>query len=62
MADESKTEHERGNTSVPHVFFVGNMSKYETHLIQKEKQFLKVFTVPTFNTTHSIVLLDTETC
>ena len=30
--------------------------------MQEDKRFLKIFTVPIFEQTHSIVLLDTATC
>lgn len=62
MEGAHKKEHERDNTTVPHVFFVGNMDKYESRMLRKDKQFLKVFTVPTFSSSYSMVLLDTETC
>lgn len=48
-------------TVVPHVYFVGNASKYAEKLMQEDKQFMKVFTVPSFAQTHSMVLLDTAT-
>lgn len=48
-------------TVVPHVYFVGNASKYSEKLVQEDKQFMKVFTVPSFAQTHSMVLLDTAT-
>lgn len=60
MAGESK-DKQSIYTVVPHVYFVGNASKYAEKLVQEDKQFMKVFTVPAFSQTHSMVLLDTAT-
>jgi DNA polymerase delta subunit 2 len=45
-------------TQVPHVYFVGNMEAYNEELLCQKNQYLKVISLPTFATTHSIVLLD----
>ena len=53
-------------TEVPHIYFVGNMQEYKEELITRSAgktstQYLKVISLPTFNISHSIVLLDLET-
>ena len=45
-------------TQVPHVYFVGNMEAYKEELLSSKGQYLKVISLPTFATSHSIVLLD----
>lgn len=67
MADETvegaQANQDKLNSSVPHVYFVGNMPAYKEQMLTQGKNggFVKVITVPVFERKKSIVLLDTET-
>ena len=71
MADETRegaiAAQDLLYTSIPHVYFVGNMPAYREQLLtqgkstDKNREFVKVITVPVFERKKSIVLLDTVT-
>lgn len=46
---------------MPHVYFVGNMQDYKEELMRQDNKFMKVISLPTFQRTHSIVLMDLAT-
>jgi DNA polymerase delta subunit 2 len=60
-------DHEEANpstsqcTQVPNVFFVGTMNSYGEETLWQNNKFLKLISVPSFQETHSLVLLDLET-
>jgi DNA polymerase delta subunit 2 len=54
-ADSSKT------TEVPNVFFTGTMQSFGEQTLWQNDKFVKLISIPSFQVTNSIVLLDLET-
>ena len=48
-------------TSVPHVYFVGNMQGFKEEEITNNDRYLKVISVPAFHLTYELVLMDLKT-
>ena len=48
-------------STCPHVYFVGNQSSFKQVWLEEEKQKVKIICVPSFEKTHTIVLVDIDT-